>query len=233
MREGHNTDTWQGPTGAPSHGRGVQLPWALEIEGISKDTPASHQVYGSLLFSIQALQEGDPKAGTGTLHWPLSCPAECSECCTHQDKLLPSLGTLHHSCNSPQLLKLSTFLTKPLAEGVLHLWLVQAQSAGHKHTAQLREEQQSPVQHLVPPGTRSGTDQGFLSPPGASLPCPSYVTVHVEKHSPGQELPVPPAAQKEKDTDAALPAHSSQHLLRVLKVLLIAPRKADGFFSLV
>lgn len=39
-----------------------------DIEVISGDTPASHQVYGSFLFSIQALQEGDPRAGTGTLH---------------------------------------------------------------------------------------------------------------------------------------------------------------------
>lgn len=181
MREGHNTDTWQGPTGAPSHGRGVQLPWALEIEGISKDTPASHQVFGSLLFSIQALQEGDPKAGTGTLHWPLSCPAVCSECCTHQDKLLPSLGTLHHSCNSPQLLKLSTFLTKPLAEGVLHLWLVQAQSAGHKHTAQLSEEQQSPEQHLVPPRDTI-RDRSGLSEPTWGFPAMSQLC-----HSPCRE----------------------------------------------
>lgn len=68
-----------------------------EIEMIPKDTPASHQVCGSFLFSIQTRQEGDPKPGTGTLLWPLSCPTVRSECCSHQDRLLPSLKFLYNT----------------------------------------------------------------------------------------------------------------------------------------
>lgn len=125
---------------------------------VSKDTPGNHQASGSFLFSIHTPSRG-PK-GTGTLHWPL-----CVFRVLHppgQAAPLPK-NPLQH-LNSPQLLKLSTFFTKPLAGGVLGFWLVQTQSAGHKHTAQLSVRiSRAQGSTWCPPGTRLGTDQGFYS----------------------------------------------------------------------
>lgn len=133
---------------------------------ISKDTPGSHQVYGFFLFSIRTFQVGDPKGRDWDLELASPMPCCVFSVLHSQGQAAPLPKNPKTPGNSPQPLKLSTFFTKPLAEGgVLDFWLVQAQSAGYKHTTQLSVRiSRAHCSIWCPPGTRSGTDQGFQVP---------------------------------------------------------------------
>lgn len=153
---------------------------------ISRDTPGRHQVCGSFLFSIQTLQVGDPKGRGWDLAPASLMPCVCSGCCTHQDKLLPSLKVLY---NAWQL------TSAPEAEHIFHkafgrrsAWFLACRDSvcrTQTHNTSGSEDQQSPVQHLVPPrGTirdTSGLSRAHL---GLSCHAPFMSQASVEKHSP-------------------------------------------------
>lgn len=201
--------------GAPSHDKRVQVIWA---QGRDLDAFKGYprKPLGLWVFSIfhpNTLSRGPRGQGLGP-YTGLSPALLCALLHTQgQATPFPKKSSTMPG-NSPQFLKLSAFFTNPLVEAsMLDFWLVQIQSAGHKHATQLSVMiSRHPLQRLVPLWARLRNRSELCKcPPWALLLRLTYITVHSRETQPfpnctRRQLPSS-ATQREKDTNVVLSLH--------------------------